>query len=130
MMLLPAARPGAGRVSFDHLIQHNARRSPEAPALFDAPDRPLWTEGSPRRLSWAQVDLVTSAVAARLASLGLGADAVVAIQGPSSVDTLLAILGCQRANLVPALLPAGWRNAEAAVAIERVGARAILRART
>jgi acyl-CoA synthetase (AMP-forming)/AMP-acid ligase II len=125
MILTPTPRPGAGRVTLDQLLQHNAGRSPDAPALIDAPDRPLWTEGGPRRLTWGQIDASTNAIASRLIELGLVSDNVVAIQGPNSSDTILAILGCIRAGLVPALMPAGWRKADTASAVERIGAKAI-----
>jgi acyl-CoA synthetase (AMP-forming)/AMP-acid ligase II len=125
MILTSAPRPLAGRVTLDELVRHNAQKTPDVVALHDAPDRPLWTEGAPRRLSWAQVDGAASAAASRLVELGLGTDAVVAIQGPTSSDTLLAVLACLRANLIPAMLPPGWRHAEAAAALPRVGARAI-----
>jgi acyl-CoA synthetase (AMP-forming)/AMP-acid ligase II len=125
MILASTPRPLAGRVTLDDLVRHNARKTPDLVALQDAPDRPLWTEGAPRRLTWAQVDSAASAAAARLVDLGLGTDAVVAIQGPTSSDTLLAVLACLRANLIPAMLPLGWRQAEAAAALPRVGARAI-----
>jgi acyl-CoA synthetase (AMP-forming)/AMP-acid ligase II len=125
MILTSTPRPLAGRVTLDQLVRHNAQKTPDLVALQDAPDRPLWTEGAPRRLTWAQVDSAASAAATRLVELGLGTDAVVAIQGPTSSDTLLAVLACLRANLIPAMLPPGWRQAEAAAALPRVGARAI-----
>jgi acyl-CoA synthetase (AMP-forming)/AMP-acid ligase II len=125
MILTSTPRPLAGRVTLDQLVRHNAQRTPDLVALQDAPDRPLWTEGAPRRLTWAQVDSAASTAAARLIELGLSTDAVVAIQGPTSSDTLLALLACLRANLIPAMLPPGWRQAEAAAALPRVGARAI-----
>lgn len=125
MILNAMPRPLAGRVTLDQLVQQNAQRAPDHVAILDAPDRPLWTEGAPRRLTWAQVDAAASAAATRLVELGLGTDAVVAIQGPTSSDTLLALLACLRANLIPALLPAGWRRAEATAALQGIGARAI-----
>src|SRR4051794_9798971 len=128
MMILPTARPNAGRVTFDHLVQQNATKQPNALALVDAPNRPLWTGGPPRRLSWAQVDAAAGAVATRLIELGLPVDSVVAIQGPNSVDTIMALLGCLRANLIPTLLPAGWRNAEASASVDRLGVKAIFAA--
>ncbi|MDQ0468805.1 AMP-binding protein [Labrys wisconsinensis] len=128
MILTASQRPGAGRVTLDQLVQHHAQRQGEALALMDAPDRPLWTEGRPRRLTWAQVEAATAAVAGRLTELGLATDNVVAIQGPNASDTLIAILGCLRAQLVPAPMPANWRNAEAAEAIVRIGAKAIFAA--
>jgi hypothetical protein len=128
MILIASHRLDAGRVTLDQLVQHHAQRRGEAPALMDAPDRPLWTEGRPRRLSWAQLDAAIAAVAGRLTELGLANDDVVAIQGPNASDTLIAVLGCLRAQLVPATMPANWRNAEAAEAIARIGARAIFAA--
>ena len=64
----------------------------------------------------------------RASSSSASADTTVAIQGPNCVDTLVALLGCQRAVLSRRCMPAGWRNAEAAAAIERIGAKAILAA--
>src|SRR4029453_15390486 len=125
MILRPTPRPLPGRVTLDQLVQRNAARARDAVAIQDAPDRLLWTDGAPRRLTWAEVDSAANAAAGRLVELGLGTDAVVAIQGPTSSDTLLALLACLRANLTPAMLPPGWRKAEACGALARVGARAI-----
>lgn len=128
MILSKTQRADAGRTTLGELLARNARQAGDRPSLFDAPDRPLWTDGAPRRLSWAQLDHAASAVAARMGALGLSRGAVVGIQGPNSSDTLIAILGCLRADLIPAMLPIGWRNAEVASALEAVGARAIVAA--
>ena len=128
MILIPSERLGASRTTLDQLLALNAQRAGDSLALFDAPDRPLWTDGAPRRLTWSQIDTAATATAQRLAEMGLSADSVVAIQGPNSSDMLVAILGCLRARLIAAPMPLGWRNAEVAAAVARIGAKAIFTA--
>ena len=127
MMLLPASRPAPARVSFDQLLQHNARRSPDAAALIDAPDRPLWTDGAPRRLTWAQVDAATAP------SRPGSPSSASAPSGRGDPGTELGRYARRHPRLPSRqprsrLLPAGWRHAEAAAAIERIGAKAIFAA--
>jgi len=60
MILISSQRPGAGRTTLDQLLAANAQRAGDTLALFDAPDRPLWTDGAPRRLTWTQIDAAAS----------------------------------------------------------------------
>ena len=66
--------------TLDDLFRRAAARRPDALALVDPPDRDSFTDGAPRRLTYAQADRVVSAIAARLRTLGLPTDAVVGIQ--------------------------------------------------
>lgn len=122
----PQVSDALGTPTLDGLVREHARLAPDRLAVIDAPDRPLWSDGAPRRLSWAQLEAAVAGVARRLAELGLSADTPVAIQGPNATDTLLAILAALRAGLIPIVLPAGWRRREVAAAVERTGVRAIL----
>jgi hypothetical protein len=115
--------------TLDDLFRRAVDARPDAPALLDPPDRESFTDGAPRRLTWAEADRVVSAIANLLKSLGLPADAIVALQLPNVVEGVLAVMGVLRAGLVAAPLPLLWRRAEAAAALGRVGARALVSCR-
>ena len=122
-------RSGIGRLTLDQMLRQNAQRFGDTQALVDAPDRPLWADGPPRRMNWAQVDAAVSSVAGRFFEMGLPSEAVVCVQGLNISDTLIAILGCIRAGLVVAVVPVGFDAAETVATAERLGAKAIMSAR-
>ena len=51
------------RISIDELFRQVAARRPDAIALADAPNRLRFTDGAPRRLTFAQADRMVSAIA-------------------------------------------------------------------
>ncbi|MDC7789238.1 AMP-binding protein [Rhodoplanes sp. TEM] len=116
----------AGRVTLDDLIARAIAKSPDAVALVDAAHRTTTCGGAPLRLTWAEVDRAVAAIAARLRSLGLATDAVVALHGPNTAEQVLALLGVLRAGMIAAPLPLLWRRAELAQALDRVSAKAIV----
>src|SRR4029079_2250254 len=67
-----------------------------------------------------------SALAARLRGFGLPTDSVVAIQLPNTVESVIALLAVMRAGLIAAPLPLLWRHADAAAALSRIAARALI----
>jgi hypothetical protein len=69
---------------------------------------------------------VVSAIASRLRTLGLQTDAIIGIQLPNAVESVLTILGVQRAGLIAVPLPLLWRRADMARALGQVGAKAIV----
>ncbi len=72
-----AAHVQAGeQVTLDDLFRQAAARRPDAIALCDPPNRSSFTDGEPRRLTYAQADHIVSAIAGRLRRLGLSTDAV------------------------------------------------------
>ncbi len=85
-----------------------------------------FTDGAARTLSYAQADHAISAVAARLRSFGLPTDAVVAMQLPNTVDSIVAFLGILRAGMIAAPVPLLWRRRDMVDALGRVGAKAIV----
>ena len=113
----------------DDLFRRALERHPDATALTDPPNRESFTDGAPRRLTWAEADRAITAIAARLTGLGLPADAIVALQLPNTVESVIALLGVLRASMIAAPLPLLWRQAEATEALGRIGARAILTCR-
>jgi acyl-CoA synthetase (AMP-forming)/AMP-acid ligase II len=79
-----------------------------------------------RNLTYAHADRAISAFAARLRSLGLSTDAVVATQLPNTVDSVVAFLGILRAGMIAAPLPLLWREQEMSAALSKAGAKAIV----
>jgi len=118
-------RPG-DTTTLDDLFRAAAARRPDATALSDPPNRADFTDGSPRRLTYAQADHIVSAIAGRLRRLGLLTDTAVAIQLPNTVESVLTLLGVLRAGMIAVPIPLLWRRSEAAAALNRVGAKAIV----
>src|SRR3954453_17102872 len=116
----------AVKATLDDLFRRAAASRPDALALIDPPDRSSFTDGAARRLTYAQADRAISALAARLRGFGLPTDSVVAIQLPNTVDNVVALLAVMRAGLIAAPLPLLWRHADAAAALSRVAARALI----
>jgi hypothetical protein len=121
-----ANAPSRGRATLDDLFRHAAGRRPEAVALADPPNRETFTDGTPRRLTYAEAEGAVAAIAGRLRRLGLQTDSVVALQLPNTVEGVLTILGVLRAGLIAAPLPLLWRRAEAIAALNRLSAKAII----
>ncbi|HZP69224.1 MAG TPA: class I adenylate-forming enzyme family protein [Pseudolabrys sp.] len=126
-MILGEIRQAAGiAATLDDLFRRAGVRHPDALALVDPPNRSSFTDGPPRSLSYAQADHAISAFASRLRGLGLQADAVVALQLPNTVDSIIALLGVLRAGMIAAPLPLLWRRHEIVDALRRAGAKAII----
>lgn len=92
MILGEVSRATGIATTLDDLFRRAGVRHPNMPALVDPPNRESFTDGAPRVLSYAQADRAISAVAARLRALGLQTDAVIAIQLPNTVDSIIAFL--------------------------------------
>ena len=116
----------AVKATLDELFRRALSRNPDAVALVDPADRAAFTDGPVRRLTYAQADRAISALAARLRTFGLPTDAVVAIQLPNIVESVIALLAVARAGLIAAPLPLLWRHADATAALSRVAARALI----
>jgi hypothetical protein len=117
----PAVSP-----TLDDLFCRAALRRPDAIALCDPPNRADFTDGAPRRLSYAEADRAIGALAARLRRLGLPAGTVVGVALPNSVESVLTMLAVLRAGMIAAPLPVLWRGAEMVKALDRIGAKIIV----
>jgi hypothetical protein len=126
MILDPAHQAVAPSPTLDDLFRRAGVRHPDAVALIDPPNREHFTDGTPRKLTYAQADRAISAISARLRSLGLPTDAVVALQLPNTVESVLAFLGIIRAGMIAAPLPLLWQCHDITAALRGTGARAIL----
>jgi hypothetical protein len=119
-------RQGQGGVTLDEVFRHLVQRRPDALAIVDPPNRPTFTDGAPRRLTYAQADCVVAAIAERLRRMGLSTDAIVGMQLPNIAESVLTMLGVVRAGMIAAPLPLLWRRADAVAALARVGAKALI----
>jgi AMP-binding enzyme len=112
--------------TLDELFRAAVTRSPERLALVDPADRYRFTDGPVRRLTYGEADRAVSAIARRLLDCGLPANAMVAIQLPNVVESVLVLLGVLRAGLIAVPVPLLWRRADMVRALGRIGARALI----
>jgi hypothetical protein len=123
----PTTSLGSERLpTLDELFRAAVTRSPERLALVDPADRYRFTDGPVRRLTYGEADRVVSAIARRLLDCGLPANAMVAIQLPNVVESVLVLLGVLRAGLIAVPVPLLWRRADMVRALGRIGARALI----
>ena len=94
--------------------------------MVDPADRYRFTDGPVRRLTYGEADRAVSAIARRLLDCGLPANAMVAIQLPNVVESVLVLLGVLRAGLIAVPVPLLWRRADMVRALGRIGARALI----
>jgi AMP-binding enzyme len=121
--MIPAA---PASITLDDLFRRSVVQHPHVIALSDPPNRESFTDGAPRRLTFAQADRIVSAIAERLRGMDLPAEAVVGIQLPNIAENVLTVLGALRAGLIPAPLPQLWRRADAATALRRADAKVLI----
>src|SRR5882724_9694673 len=112
--------------TLDALFQRIMARNRDAIALIDPLNKPRIAGQPQLRMTYAQADRAISALAAHFIEAGLPTHSVIAVQLPNTVEFVLTVLAAHRAGLVVALLPLLWRQAELTVALNRVGARAIV----
>jgi hypothetical protein len=112
--------------TLDAIFRANVRRTPDAPAVIDPPDRASFMAGRPLHLAYIEVDRAVDRLAARLRDLDLRPGAVVATQLPNTVESIVTLLALWRAELVAAPLPLLWREAEATQALQSIDARALI----
>jgi hypothetical protein len=130
-MILASSHPpdiDIPRLTLDDCFRRAAIQNPHALALCDPPNRAGIDGGIPRRLTYIEVDNAITAIAARLRSLGLNADAVITYQLANTVESALLPLGIVRAGMIAAPLPMLWRQREIAAALPRLGATMLISA--
>jgi acyl-CoA synthetase (AMP-forming)/AMP-acid ligase II len=127
-MILGDGSRATGSVTLDALFRRAGVRNAHAPALIDPPNRARVTDGAPRTLTFAQADRAIAAFAATLRGLGLHTDAVVGLQLPNTVESVIALLGVLRAGMIAAPLPLLWRRRDLVEALGRAGAKAFVTA--
>lgn len=114
------------KVTLDAVFRRNVLMRPGALALADPSDRAIFTGNVPRCLNYAEADVAITKLAHQLKSLGLPDQAIVAIQLPNTVETILTLLAVLRAGMVAVPVPLLWRRSELVTALQEIGARAIV----
>jgi hypothetical protein len=122
----PSPQQNQRRVTIDEVFHRIALRQPDTPALIDAPNRAAFTDGAPRRLTYAEADRMVAAIAGRLRRMGISTDSIIGIQLPNIAENFLTILGVLRAGMIAAPLPLLWRRADAIAALARIGGKALI----
>ncbi len=117
---------GQSRITIDEVFHRLAERRPDTLALVDPLNRETFTDGAPRRLTFAEADRMVSAIAGRLHRMRLPTDAIIGIQLPNTVENILTILGVLRAGMIAAPLPLLWRHAETIDALARIGGKMLM----
>lgn len=115
-----------GKVTLDQVVRKLATSKGAELAVIDPSDRPAFTDGAPKRLTWSELDARAETFARCLTGLGLAQDSVVAIQLPNTVDHIVALTGTLRAGMIAALVPLGWRQRDLTWALRRVNAVAAI----
>jgi len=114
--------------TLDDLFRRAAVHDPDALALCDPPNRASFTDGEPRRLTYAQADRAIAALAAKFCRAGLQADTLVAIQLANTVEAIVTLLAVLRAGMIAVPLPVLWRQKEMLAALRPLGVKAIVTA--
>ena len=117
---------GPGGSTLDELFRRAGVQSADTVALIDPPNRASFTDGTPRRLTYAQADRAISALAAKLCRLGLQADTVVAIQLPNTVELIITLLAVLRAGMIAVPIPLLWRQHDLRAALSNVAAKVLI----
>ena len=96
-------------------------------ALIDPPNRATFTDGAPRRLTYAQAERAVAAIAGAAApAWGCRPTPSSAFNCPTQSKACSTILGVMRAGMIAAPLPLLWRRADAVAALGRIGAKALI----
>ena len=125
-MILGEGGRMAAAATLDDLFRRAGVRHPDAIALADPPNREKFTDGAPRTMSFAQADRAISAFAAKLRTVGLPTDSIVAVQLPNTVESVIALLGVLRAGMIAAPMPVLWRCQDIVAALSKISAKAIV----
>ena len=102
--------------SIADILKKNAERFPEKEALVD----------SERRLTWAELDRVTDAVAVGLLDRGMKRDQAIVAQLPITAVSVILLLACHKAGIITCFAPLTFRHKEMKHLVETLGATAVL----
>ncbi len=94
------------------LFLRQAESAPQVVALVDPPNRAEFTEGSPQRLTYAELRAQVDRLAAALVRLGLGPDQVIMVQLPNIAELVITYLAAARIGAIISPVPVQYRTHE------------------
>ena len=115
-----------GEATLDALFRKCARDTPDAVALSDPPNKAAVAFGTPRSMTYSQLDDAVDRLAATFIGLGLRPDDIVAVQLPNTVEMVCTLLAGMRAGLVISPLPSLWRRHEMLQSLPVLEPRALI----
>ncbi len=118
-----------GDTTLEQLFCAHVRQRPDQLAVIDAPNRASVTDGEPRRLTYAQLDVQVDRLAGVLLADGLRCDDIVVVQLPNGVEQFAAYLACARLGAIVTPVPAQYREHELGHVLALTGARAAITSR-
>jgi acyl-CoA synthetase (AMP-forming)/AMP-acid ligase II len=101
-----------GEDTLHSLLRACAARTPDALAVADQPNREELTGSPPLRLSFAQLDAASDALAADLLARGIGRDSRIMVQLPNIVDLVVTYYACSKLGAVVSPLPVQYGSHE------------------
>ena len=101
----------SGKTWVDHFAAH-VRETPDQISLVDPSNREAFTDGAPRRLSWAEADVQTHALARSLYRAGVRQGDVVGIQLPNTVELALAYIALASLGAIACPFPIQYAGHE------------------
>jgi hypothetical protein len=122
----PSAASFAGGVTLDALFRANVAARPNAAALADPVNRSSFTDGTPLRLNYAQLEDRVERLARKLKAFGMPQGSVVAIQLPGIAEAAISLLATVRAGYVAAPVPMLWRRSDLIAALAGVSPKAFI----
>ncbi len=123
------ARGWWGTLTLDDVFRSNVSSSGGRIAVADAFNRTAFTDGSPRSLSYAQLDDEVTRLCSVLLADGFGKDDIVVLQLPNCVEQFVAYLACARLGIAVSPVPIQYREHELSHVLSITRARAALTCR-
>lgn len=101
-----------GTTTLDQLFRRNVAAKPDAVALVDPLNRATFTDGAPRRTTYAELDAQVDRLAAALLAHGVGKDDIVAVQLPNIAELVIFYLAVARLGAIASPFPVQYREYE------------------
>lgn len=97
--------------------------------LVDPPNRALFTDGDPARLTWGETAALVDRMTALLLRLDLRKDDMLCVQMPTTHEVFIVYLAAMRLGIVPTPVPFQYREHELSFILDRVRPRGIVTCR-
>ena len=115
-----------GESRITDLFSRNVARHPEWTALVDAPNRPSFTDGAPRRLTHRELAEQTDLMACRLLSLGIAKDDILVVQLPNIAELVITFLAAWKIGAIVSPVAVQFREHKLGHILKRLRPRAFV----